>query len=156
MQEKDLLPYPHISTTSNDQIMDSGTSSEGKNRHERPKSNTEISSFVLCVILHAEPMKENMSVDLSEFWLFPLSPKFYPRDQQDWEDKIIQDNSSEVGDNSAKSCEISGPDFEVVVDKKTELVTKAQNQRSKFQVAVDDKDGKNLGLHARTMLITRP
>ena len=55
-----------------------------------------------------------------------------------------------------ESCEIFGPDSEVIVDKETELVTKAQNQRSKFQVAVDDKDGKNLGLHARTMLITRP
>ncbi|XP_010645935.1 uncharacterized protein LOC104877986 [Vitis vinifera] len=38
-----------------------------------------------------------------------------------------------------ESCEISGPDSEVVVDKETELVTKAQNQRSKFQVAIDDK-----------------
>ena len=60
-----------------------------------------------------------MSVDLSEFQLFPLSPKFYPLDQQDWEDKIIQDNFSEVGDNSMESCEISEPDSEVVVDKET-------------------------------------
>ena len=47
-----------------------------------------------------------------------------------------------------ESCEISGPDSEVGVDKETELVTKAQNQRSKFQVAVDDKDERPLeGLH---------
>ncbi|RVW46815.1 Transcription initiation factor TFIID subunit 1 [Vitis vinifera] len=90
--------------------------------------------------ISAEPMKEDMPVDLSEFWLSPLSPKFYPLDQQDWEDKIIWDNSPEVSDNSAESCEISGPDSEVVVDKETELVTKAQNQRPKFQVAVDEKD----------------
>ncbi|RVX09424.1 Transcription initiation factor TFIID subunit 1 [Vitis vinifera] len=57
--------------------------------------------------ISAEPMKEDMPVDL---------------------------------DNSAESCEISGPDSEVVVDKETELVTKAQNQRPKFQVAVDEKD----------------
>ena len=55
-----------------------------------------------------------------------------------------------------ENCEISGPDSEVGVDKETEPITKAQNQRSKFQVAVDDKNGKNLGLHARAMLITRP
>lgn len=90
--------------------------------------------------ISAEPMKEDMPVDLSEFWLSPLSSKFYPLDQQDWEDKIIWDNSPEVSDNSAESCEISGPDSEVVVDKETELVTKAQNQRPKFQVAVDEKD----------------
>ena len=47
-----------------------------------------------------------------------------------------------------ESCEISGPDSEVGVDKESELVTKAQNQRSKFQVAVDDKDERPLeGLH---------
>ncbi|WKA05221.1 hypothetical protein VitviT2T_023199 [Vitis vinifera] len=39
-----------------------------------------------------------------------------------------------------ENCEISGPDSEVGVDKETEPITKAQNQRSKFQVAVDDKD----------------
>ena len=53
-----------------------------------------------------------------------------------WKDKIIEDNSPEVGDNSAESCEISGPASEGVVDKETELVPKAQNQRSKFQVAL--------------------
>ncbi|KAL6313822.1 hypothetical protein AAG906_010241 [Vitis piasezkii] len=82
--------------TSNDQIMDSGTSSEG---------NTDM------------------------------------KDQKQYQKLLIRiDNSSEVGDNSAESYEISGPDSEVVVDKETELVTKAQNQRSKFQMAVDDKD----------------
>ena len=54
-----------------------------------------------------------------------------------------------------ESCEIFGPDSEVIVDKETELVTKAQNQRSKFQVVVDDKDGKNPRLHAGATLITR-
>nr|CAN62883.1 hypothetical protein VITISV_011654 [Vitis vinifera] len=33
----------------------------------------------------------------------------------------LLDNSPEVGDNSAESCEISGPDSEGVVDKETEL-----------------------------------
>ena len=50
-----------------------------------------------------------------------------------------------------ENCEISGPDSEVGVDKETEPITKAQNQRSKFQVAVDDKDGKNPGLHAEML-----
>ena len=54
-----------------------------------------------------------------------------------------------------ENCGISGPDSEVGVDKETTPITKAQNQRSKFQVAVDDKDGKNPGLHAGATLITR-
>ena len=42
MQEKDLPPHTHISTTSNDQITDSGTSSEGntdmKDQEAMPKA----------------------------------------------------------------------------------------------------------------------
>ena len=57
--------------------------------------------------------------------------------------------------SSEESSEISGPDSEVVVDKKTELVTKAQNQKLKFPVVVDGNDGKSPGLHARATLITR-
>ncbi|CBI21835.3 unnamed protein product, partial [Vitis vinifera] len=133
--------------------------------------------------ISAEPMKEDMPVDLSEFWLSPLSPKFYPLDQQDWEDKIIWDNSPEVSDNSAESCEISGPDSEAIrrfnkltlqnrdmlegswVDRiiwephkpisKPKLILDLQDEQMLFEI-LDDKDGKNLGLHAGAMLITRP
>lgn len=102
--------------------------------------------------ISAEPMKEDVSVDLSEFWLSPLSPNLYPLDQQDWEDKIIWDNSPEVSGISAESCEISGPDSEVIVDKETELVTMAQNQRPKFQVAVDERDH-GIFLHSSPVLV---
>ena len=102
--------------------------------------------------ISAEPMKEYMPVDLSEFGLSPLSPKLYPLDQQDWEDRIIWDNSPEVSYNSAESCEISGPDSEVIVDEETELATKAQNQRPKFQGAVEEK-GRGVFLQGSPVLI---
>lgn len=102
--------------------------------------------------ISAEPMREYMPVGLSEFGLSPLSPDLYPLDQQDWEDKIIWDNSPVVSDNSAESCEISGPDSEVIFDKETELATKVQNQRPKIQEAVEEK-GHGVLLHGSPVLI---
>ncbi|XP_019445197.1 PREDICTED: transcription initiation factor TFIID subunit 1-like isoform X1 [Lupinus angustifolius] len=58
----------------------------------------------------AEPMK----VDLAEGLLGKddslIGSRFYPLDQQDWEDEIIWGNSS-AGDNIVQSCEIYGSDL---------------------------------------------
>ncbi|PHT96896.1 Transcription initiation factor TFIID subunit 1 [Capsicum chinense] len=51
----------------------------------------------------AEPMKENLPMDLSTDWSSPNCPEFYPLDQQDWEDRIIWDNSPPLSDNTAES-----------------------------------------------------
>ncbi|CAK9163157.1 unnamed protein product [Ilex paraguariensis] len=87
----------------------------------------------------AEPMKEEVAFNLSE-WNSTLSPKFYPLDQQDWEDRIIWDNSPTVSDNATESCEISGLDLETLADKQTEMEVASQIFRPEFQLEPDEKD----------------
>ncbi|XP_026401492.1 transcription initiation factor TFIID subunit 1-like isoform X1 [Papaver somniferum] len=62
--------------------------------------------------LSAEPMKESVFVDLASEWVSPSCPKFYPLDQQIWEDEIIWNNSPVVGSESSESSIISGIDMD--------------------------------------------
>ncbi|KAL5747023.1 hypothetical protein ACOSQ2_024320 [Xanthoceras sorbifolium] len=71
--------------------------------------------------LSAEPMKEELTVNLSVGWQSMLSPEFFPLDQNDWEEKILWDNSPAVSDNSLESCEIAEPEMNTALIRETEL-----------------------------------
>ncbi|KAL2458807.1 Transcription initiation factor TFIID subunit 1 [Forsythia ovata] len=73
----------------------------------------------------AEPMKEDSSLNTSTEWSPPSLPQLYPLDQQDWEDKIIWNNSPSSSD-VGEICELSGPDSESLADKERDLEDEAQ------------------------------
>ncbi|CAN4106514.1 unnamed protein product [Withania somnifera] len=87
----------------------------------------------------AEPMKESLSVDLSADWRSPICPEFYPLDQQDWEDRIIWDNSPPLSDNTAESCEISEPDYEASTDKQLDVEAESQSFQSEKEIEPHEK-----------------
>ncbi|XP_015082118.1 transcription initiation factor TFIID subunit 1 isoform X2 [Solanum pennellii] len=87
----------------------------------------------------AEPMKENLSMDLSADWSSPICPEFYPFDQQDWEDRIIWDNSPPLSDNTAESCEISEPDYEALTDKQLNVEAESQSLQSEKEIEPHEK-----------------
>ncbi|XP_059653268.1 transcription initiation factor TFIID subunit 1 [Cornus florida] len=90
--------------------------------------------------LSAEPMRQDIASDGFAEWSSALCPKFYPLDQQDWEDKIIWDNSPALSDSAADGCEISGPDSEALVNAETELDGGLQNFQPELQMEPDEKD----------------
>ncbi|GFP86800.1 transcription initiation factor TFIID subunit 1 [Phtheirospermum japonicum] len=69
----------------------------------------------------AEPMKDALWVSKFMEMNSPFSPKLYPLDQEDWEDRIIWNNSPSSTDNVGESCELSGPDSDAPVDKERDL-----------------------------------
>ncbi|CAB4292371.1 unnamed protein product [Prunus armeniaca] len=81
----------------------------------------------LCFV--AEPMKQDLTVHVSEERerQSPLVSKFFPLDQQDWEDGIVWGNSPIASDSDVESCEISGPDHEASVKNDTEPDNGPQN-----------------------------
>lgn len=87
-----------------------------------------------------EPMKVDISVDPAAEWESSLSPELYPLEQQDWEDRIIWDNSPEMSDSAVESCEISGPDSDALINKKSESETEQHNIHPELQMETDEKD----------------
>ncbi|XP_027160037.1 transcription initiation factor TFIID subunit 1 [Coffea eugenioides] len=71
----------------------------------------------------SEPFKEDLPVMLPPEWNSPICPKFYPLDQLNWEDRIIWDNSPAQSSCIEESCEMSGPDSDVLGDKNFEADT---------------------------------
>ncbi|XP_075494271.1 transcription initiation factor TFIID subunit 1-like [Primulina tabacum] len=69
----------------------------------------------------SEPLRNLPSVSIGPEWNSPLSPIFYPFDQQDWEDEIIWNNSPSASGYYIESCELSGPDSDSLADKDREL-----------------------------------
>ncbi|KAL6201244.1 hypothetical protein ACLB2K_024959 [Fragaria x ananassa] len=90
--------------------------------------------------LCAEPMKEDLDVDLFVERQSPMCPTFYPLDQQDWEDKIIWDKSPVISDNAVETPEIFGPQ-DALVDSETERESDrgSQNIRLESQKESDEK-----------------
>ncbi|XP_026407296.1 transcription initiation factor TFIID subunit 1-like [Papaver somniferum] len=78
--------------------------------------------------LSAEPMKESVFVDLASEWVSPSCPKFYPLDQQIWENEIIWNNSPVVGSESSESSIISGID----IDGSTNVEIESGNETRDF------------------------
>lgn len=73
----------------------------------------------------AEPMNVDAALDLPADWHSPLCPRYCPLDQQNWEDRIIWDNSPKVSTDFAESSEISGPD-DLLDDKEGPLEDKPE------------------------------
>lgn len=88
--------------------------------------------------LLAEPMKADSTIDLSAEWNSPLSPKFYPLDQLNWEDKIIWNDSPTQSDNAAESYETAGPDSEDLLSVQPE--EGLENNQSDLEIEYDEKD----------------
>lgn len=77
--------------------------------------------------LTAAPMKEDLTDNLSVSWQPQLSSKFFPLDQNDWEEKILWDNSPAISDNSVDSCEIDETEINTSVIRETELEARHHN-----------------------------
>lgn len=105
-----------------------------------PMMASQVDEQRLDSYLSAEPMKEDTTLDLSAEWSSTLSPKFYPLDQQDWEEKIIWDNSPAQSNNAAGSCETSGSDSEDLFGIQTELESRPHNTQPELQMESDERD----------------
>ncbi|KAK3034791.1 hypothetical protein RJ639_033696 [Escallonia herrerae] len=88
----------------------------------------------------AEPMKGDITLDPLMKWNSHLSPEFYPLDQQDWEDRIMWDNSPVLSDNAPESWDISGPDSDSLDDKESEAETRPQSVQPELQMEPNEKD----------------
>lgn len=87
----------------------------------------------------AEPMKKYSSLNTFTEWSPPSLPELYPLDHQDWEDKIIWNNSPSSND-VGESCELSGPDSELLADKERDLDAEAQALTPEPQGELYEKD----------------
>ncbi|KZV22746.1 transcription initiation factor TFIID subunit 1 [Dorcoceras hygrometricum] len=87
----------------------------------------------------SEPLRNFPLFSISPKWNSPLSPIFYPFDQQDWEDEIIWNNSPSSSEYFIESCELSGPDSDSLADKDRELEAEAQTYQPKVQSELHDK-----------------
>ncbi|XP_073041493.1 transcription initiation factor TFIID subunit 1-like isoform X4 [Primulina eburnea] len=88
----------------------------------------------------SEPLRNLSSVSIGPEWNSPLSPIFYPFDQQDWEDEIMWNNSPSSSGYFIESCELSGPDSDSLADKDSELEAEAQIYHPKVQSELHDID----------------
>lgn len=80
-------------------------------------------------------------VSLSDFpeWNAIFSSKFYPLDQEDWEDRIVWNSSPSSTDTLVESCELSGPDSDTLGDRKRDLKAEAGIIESEIQTGPHDK-----------------
>ncbi|KAI9196989.1 hypothetical protein LWI28_028796 [Acer negundo] len=102
--------------------------------------------------LSSEPMKEDLTVNLSVGWQSMLSPKFFPLDQNDWEEKILWDNSPAVSDNSMESCEIAEPETKATLIRETENESGQHNVLSMWSMNPDEKN-RNIGMQNTLVLL---
>ncbi|GAB2247164.1 hypothetical protein Droror1_Dr00007046 [Drosera rotundifolia] len=87
----------------------------------------------------AEPLRENLSLDLSAGLKPEMNHEFYPLDQQDWEDEIIWDDSSVVTDH--RDCvRLSDLDRGTVVNDGEEIESQLQVLQSDFRIEQDEKE----------------
>lgn len=85
-----------------------------------------------------EPMKDELSVSFPE-WNAVFSPKFYPLDQEDWEERIVWNTSPSATDTLVESCELSGPDSDTLGDKERDSKAEAGSLKSETQTEPHDK-----------------
>jgi len=76
----------------------------------------QVKDSCLC----AQPMKDDSTAEVSACQWSPLSPKFYPLDQQDWEDAIVWGNSPAASPKCSDSCVISEFDADANSDAELE------------------------------------
>ncbi|XP_065874300.1 transcription initiation factor TFIID subunit 1 isoform X2 [Euphorbia lathyris] len=88
----------------------------------------------------SEPMNKDLSINLTAEWQSPLCSKFYPLDQQDWEDRILWDNSPAVSGNSVESFNLSGPDSRDSFIKETEQGRQQKKIHAELPQLLEEKD----------------
>ncbi|WCJ21155.1 Transcription initiation factor TFIID subunit 1 [Euphorbia peplus] len=88
----------------------------------------------------SEPMNKDLSINLTTEWQSPLCSKFYPLDQQDWENRILWDNSPAVSDNSVESFNLSGPDSRDSFIKETEKMSQQKFFHAELPQLLEEKD----------------
>ncbi|CAA0807360.1 Transcription initiation factor TFIID subunit 1 [Striga hermonthica] len=82
----------------------------------------------------SEPMKDDLWVSKFNECNPLFLPKFYPIDQEDWEDKIVWDNSpSSSTENVVESIELSGPDSDTPCDKERDLKAETHSTEPEIQ-----------------------
>lgn len=86
----------------------------------------------------AEPMKDDLLSNFQE-WTSLSSTKFYPIDQEDWDNRIIWKSPSSA-DNSVESYELSGPDSGTVPNKETDKNAEVQTSVPEMQSEPRGKD----------------
>ncbi|XP_057812451.1 transcription initiation factor TFIID subunit 1 isoform X2 [Salvia miltiorrhiza] len=89
--------------------------------------------------VNAELMKDEVSLSNFPEWNAIFSPKFYPLDQENWEDRIVWNNSPSSTDTLVESCELSGPDSDTVGDKERDLKAEPGTVESEIQTESHDK-----------------
>ncbi|KAF5731919.1 transcription initiation factor TFIID subunit 1 isoform X1 [Tripterygium wilfordii] len=100
----------------------------------------------------AEPMKEDLTFTFYGGWQSPSCPRFYPLDQEDWEDRIVWDDSSSSTENCVSSCDIPGAESEGYFSRGTERSTGAENFLAKLSMDADQED-RSLCLHTTPLLL---
>ncbi|XP_061947008.1 transcription initiation factor TFIID subunit 1-like isoform X2 [Populus nigra] len=100
--------------------------------HGAIKTSVQIEEQRKNSYLSAEPMNEEVE------WKSPVHSKFYPLDQQDWEERILWDNSPAISDNSVESFDLSGPDTGSSFIRESEQVISPQNLCSELPVELNE------------------
>ncbi|KAG6593022.1 Transcription initiation factor TFIID subunit 1, partial [Cucurbita argyrosperma subsp. sororia] len=88
----------------------------------------------------AEPAKEVVAENITIGSNSLLFQKLYPLDQQNWEERILWDNSPVLSKNSAGSCEVFGSDMEASVSSDVEPQVSIQIVGSDHRIDPDDED----------------
>ncbi|XP_024985574.1 transcription initiation factor TFIID subunit 1 isoform X3 [Cynara cardunculus var. scolymus] len=82
----------------------------------------------------------NTASDLSLDWNKTFCDDYFPLDQQDWENRIIFDNSPAVSETSGGSCEISGPEFEAIGSKEFHSLNGPLKSKTQLDLRADEED----------------
>ncbi|KAL5992406.1 hypothetical protein ACLOJK_013324 [Asimina triloba] len=98
--------------------------------------------------LPAQPMKDETEADLSAGWRSPSCPRFYPLEQQDWENGIIWGNSPLAEHESSDNYVPSEP--ESFAD--AEIEEAGQKNLGLSQIEPDEKDHNHF-LHSCNVLV---
>ncbi|XP_017241541.1 transcription initiation factor TFIID subunit 1 isoform X2 [Daucus carota subsp. sativus] len=88
--------------------------------------------------LSDEPMKKDIAIDPFLEKITPLSPELYLLEQQDWEDRIIWDNSPELSDRFAETLEISGHDSGASFVENLESNIEEQHNHQELRMETDE------------------
>lgn len=89
--------------------------------------------------VYGESVKDEVSLSNFPEWNTIFSSKFYPLDQEDWEDRIVWNSSPSSTDNLVESCELSGPDSDSLGDRERDLKAEARIVESEIQTEPHDK-----------------
>ncbi|XP_038899368.1 transcription initiation factor TFIID subunit 1 isoform X2 [Benincasa hispida] len=99
----------------------------------------------------AEPMKQIVAENVTIGSNSLLFKKFYPLDHQNWEERILWDNSPVSSKNASGSCEASGSDIEASSNSDVEPQVSIQIVRSEDRIGPNG-EGQSLYHHGFQLL----